>query len=215
MTIKLSQINSFYQRISSPSFDPAEINKAKEELDAYQAKPHDATVQKAIDQARAVLAIKENQAITVAQVNTLYQYLPQIQQLLISQPKLTMEQYSGLVKLLDVLRSNAKLLIDNDFKPTLPKAKYIEVVDQFKQQLQLLNPSAWKTDWLARGIIVSSIATLFGYYLGWTGVYQSLLGSALYLILETGLSKLGQQGAEMAARSKAQTKQPFPSPAVH
>jgi hypothetical protein len=183
MAISLSQINSFNQRISDASFNPNQIKQAKEELATYQKKSCDPIVQKAIDRARTTLLIKEQQAITAEKVNILYQKYNQFQQLFISKPKLTINDYNSLTKHLEDLRLVAESLLEDDFQPILPKKKYLESITQFKQELQTLRPSAGKTDLIVKAIIVTSITALFGYKLGWAAAGCSLIGSGTATLL--------------------------------
>ncbi len=183
MAISLSQINSFNQRISAPSFNPDQIKQAKEELATYQKKPCDPVVQKAIERARTNLLIKEQQAITAEKVNILYQNFNQFQQIFISKPKLTIKEYIILTKHLEDHRLLAESLLEDDFKPNLPKKKYLESITQFKQELQTLRPSAGKTDLIVKAIIITSITALFRYKLGWAAAGYSFIGSATATLL--------------------------------
>jgi len=183
MAISLSQINSFNQRISAPSFNPNQIKQAKEELETYQKKTCDPVVQKAIERARTNVLIKEQQAITAEKVSILYHNLNEFQKIFISKPKLTIKEYNILAKHLEDNRLAAESFLEDDFQPNLPKKKYLESITQFKQELQTLRPSARKTDLIVKAIILTSITALFGYKLGLAAAGYGFIGGGTAILL--------------------------------
>ncbi len=233
MAVTLSQVNSLYQRISDPAFDPNQIEQVNKELCGLEARPHTAAVQKAIDKTRIHLHVIGNQAEVAAKVAFLYKNIFAFHEMLASQPRLTMKEYNEMVVVLNYLRIEANSLLESDFLPDLPKAAYIEHVDRFKLQLEAFHPTAWKTDMVAAAIITSSVAALFGYQGGWSlagkafvggvagiSIYTTgILNIASYIIgIPVGLGKIAYQAVKQksagnpASTPKAnQTTAPAPA----
>jgi hypothetical protein len=187
MAVTLPQVNSLYQRISDPAFDPKQIEQVNKELCALEAKPHTAAIQKAIDKTRIHLHVIGNQAEVAAKVAFLYKNIIAFNEMLASQPRLTMPEYNQMVGLLNSLRQEADSLLESDFLPDLPKTAYIEHVDRFKLQLEQFHPTAWKTDMVAAAIIASSVTALFGYQGGWSLASKALVGG----IAGISIAKIG------------------------
>jgi hypothetical protein len=211
MSVTLDQINKFNQRIADASFNLDQLPQARQELTSYIAKKQsNPQIQQAIEQGRVLLSTREEQAATAQKIQQLYKTIAEVQVFLTSQPKLNTQQYNQLNQCLDSLRTNAQPLDERLFLATFPKTKFIEYIDLFKQHLRQRDPNAWKTDLIARAIIVTSIAALFGSQLGWNGVGLSLVGSAVSMGIERAFPKLIQgitHGAVWAFNSL------FPTPA--
>jgi len=212
MTVSLSQINNLSQQVSDPAFDFSKMDQIKTELAAFQAQPHDDLTQKAIDQTRVKLEMREDQLKTASTVNSLYQTLIQFRGMLSSKPVLTKQDYTTLTQTLDTLRTQAEILCDSDFfNPNIPKARYIELLDSTKLALQKFNPDNWKKDWLAYGIILISVTLLFGYAQGSAAAGKACLVVSSAIALTKGKETLMQKFTQANA---AQKQTPPPTPAL-
>ncbi len=186
MKATLSQVNQFIDRISDSMTDPKRLADAEEELKRYQTGPHNASVQTAIDRARIILWLKEEQAHTAAQVNKLVLGLMQCKQYLVSHPELSASDYSTIRQSLSSLQSQAEPILANDFI-LMSKSQFLETLQICETALHQRNPNAWKTDLLARSLLTGSIMAFYAYRNGSIGLYQGLLGSLLAMGIEKGM----------------------------
>jgi hypothetical protein len=187
MSITVDQVKQFLTRLEEPmSLD--EMHQAQAELDRLQAASSDATVQKAIDQARLYLFVKEEQAEKKQKVDELYLTLYQFRQVLKTTPEMTVEQYQSSLRCVSALRCGAEELQDDAFYG-MPKSKYLEILDSCDQTLRFRNPTAWKTDLVARAVIIGGVALLFAMRSAnpWEGAKNGLLGGLVAAGLEKGL----------------------------
>ena len=186
MTVTLSQINQFIDRVSDPMMDLKCLRDAEEELKGYLAAPHPASLQPALDRALITLWLKEEQARTAALVDSLVQRLLQCKKYLSSHAELKAANYSVIQQALSSIKSQAEPLLASDFI-MMSKPQFLETLRVCEIVLHQRNPSAWKTDWLARGLLTSSVMALFAYRNGTIGLYQGFLGSLLTMGIEKGM----------------------------
>jgi hypothetical protein len=216
MSVTLAQINRFVDNLNTPSFGLNQFQQAESDLERFQTQPHDTAVQKSIDRARILLAIKEEQYLTAVKVNDLYVELTKLDRLISTHPKLTSDEYATAVKYLDYLQKNAESISESDFRPDVPKEFYLIKVDELKQKVSRLDPDAWKIDWIARASIMSAITGFMIYQSGWSnGAYYGLLGGAIVIGIDKaiGLTISGLAHGWRAIARSVNQPQPNPAPA--
>ena len=185
MNVTLPQINQLIDRLSDPLMGPEQLASAQEELKRYESAKPDASMQPAINRARVLLWLKEEQASTAAKINQLVLGLLQCKQYLSSHPQLSVAEYTNIQRSLAFLRAQGEPLTGDDFI-LMSKPQFFENLQICEMVLDQRNPSAWKTDLLIRGLLAGSVMALYGYRNGPIGIYHGLLGVLLAFGIEKG-----------------------------
>lgn len=157
ITSPLSQIEQFNQAILRISPEHAAIESAKHYFQDLLRYSDDPACQRALNAARVLLDLREEQAILVSKVQSILIGWEKLEH---SVPKITETTYAEIKEEIQNLKTAILDLREDAFPTEVPKQAIVSRLELFDQFIENKNPNAWKL----RAMINASIAGGFGVF---------------------------------------------------
>ncbi len=160
----LSDIQSFTHYLTQTPMNYEEIEGAKEIFSKLSDLSTDSESRAALDEARVVLQLREEQSEVATKVATIYLRQDRIEQAL---PKLDSKDFYLIKEKFAQLQADAMSLPAEAYFPDRPKEQFITKLAALGKALDAHDPTAWKTDAVARAVISAGIGAIFASYPKW------------------------------------------------